>query len=128
MQYAYIYQIGRSKTSQTESVRKDLLGFSTFCELFRGFRGFSGWSSHFGKKHTLIDFNLPKQFSKIVMTYIGVARNLTNSSFLKVEKPTKGRGWKEVSAILVAGEMGRIEGKPDKDIGPCRNIFSQTET
>ena len=109
MQYAYIYQIGRSKTSQTESVRKDLLGFSTFCELFRGFRGFSsGWSSHFGKKHTLIDFNLQKQFSKIVMTYIGGARNLTNSSFLKVEKPTKGRGWKEVSAILVVGEMGRI--------------------
>ena len=85
-----------------------------------------GRNSYFCKINTLINFNLPKQFLKIVMTYIGVAQNLTNSSFLKVEKPTKGRGWKEVSAILVVGEMGRIEGKSDKDIG--RNIFSQTET
>ena len=67
-----------------------------------------GRNSYFCKINTLINFNLPKQFLKIVMTYIGVAQNLTNSSFLKVEKPTKGRGWKEVSAILVVGEMGRI--------------------
>ena len=51
-----------------------------------------------------------------------------NPLFSQVWMTSKGRGWKEVSAILVVGGMGRIGHWADKDIGLCPTILSEEET